>query len=153
MRAANLPSLRGKITNGLALRIATAKAISEAETYANRGSVLPASVAALQAFFDAGDAALTAIKAKPASIVITPGTITLSLAGTVTQQLVVTKTPLSGSTSNVAAASAGTFYVSSDPTKATVSVDGLVTAVAIGTTVITARNGNKSDTQLVTVTA
>lgn len=153
MRAANLPSLRGKITNGLALRIATAKAISEAEVYANRGSVLPASVAALQAFADAVDAALVAIRAKPASIAITPGTVTLSLAGTTTQQLTVTKTPLSGSTSNVAAASAGTIYKSSDPTKATVSVNGLVTAVAIGTTTITAQNGNKFDDQLVTVTA
>lgn len=152
MRAANLPSLRGKITNGLHLRIATAKALSEVEVYAKRSSTLPAAVAAMQAFADAIDTNLAAIKAYPASVAITPSTVTLTVAAP-TVQLVVTKTPLSGATSNVAPAASGTFYASSDPTKATVSVDGLVTRVANGTTTITARNGNKSATKLVTVTA
>lgn len=54
MRAANLPSLRGLITSGYQLRIATAKAISEAEVYFRHGSVgETAQTAALKDFFDA----------------------------------------------------------------------------------------------------
>lgn len=44
-------------------------------------------------------------------------------------------------------------YSSSDPTKATVSATGLVTAVAAGTSTITATVGGESDTVVVTVTA
>lgn len=82
-------------------------------------------------------------------ITITPATVTLSLAGTTTQQLGITPAPLDAS--NVAIAT----WVSSDPTKATVSASGLVTALAAGATTITATSvdGAKTDTQLVTVTA
>jgi hypothetical protein len=44
-------------------------------------------------------------------------------------------------------------YVSSDPTKATVSAGGLVTGVAAGTTVITVTASGFTDTLTVTVTA
>lgn len=44
-------------------------------------------------------------------------------------------------------------YTSSDATKATVSIDGLVTALAVGTTTITASVGGETDTVLVTVVA
>lgn len=153
MRAALLPSLRGEITNGQQLRREVAKAIGEVETYARRASAEPASADALIAFFAAATTAVQAAMSRPASIVITPSTITLSLAGTTTQQLTVTVTKLDGTTANWETAAEGTTYTSSDPTKATVGVDGLVTAVAAGTTTITAFNGNKSATKLVTVTA
>lgn len=82
-------------------------------------------------------------------ITITPATVELSLAGTTTQQLGITPAPLNASNVGIAT------WVSSDPTKATVSATGLVTALAAGTTTITATSvdGAKTDTQLVTVTA
>lgn len=152
MRAAKLPSTRGKITVGQQLRREMAKAIGEVETYARRGSVLPSSAAALTALFTAGNAAIAAAIARPASLAIAPGTVTLT-SGATTQQLTVTATAFTGSTSDVTNSSTGTTYVSSDPTKATVAVNGLVTRVAIGTTTITASNGNKSTTRLVTVSS
>lgn len=152
MRAANLPSLRGLITNGALLRLQLAKAVGSVEVYANRGSVEPASADALKAFLTAGIAAVDEVLTRPASIVITPTTVTLTVAAP-TQQLVVTKTTLAAASVVVTPAASGTTYVSSDPTKATVSAAGLVTRVANGTTTITAKNGSKSDTQLVTVTA
>ncbi len=81
------------------------------------------------------------------SIVIAPGVV--SLAPAATQQLTITPTP--GGASNTAIAS----WVSSDPTKATVSATGLVTAVATGSTTITATSvdGAKVATRTVTVTA
>lgn len=83
------------------------------------------------------------------SIAIAPATVTLSLAGTNTQQLTITTTP--GNASNAAISS----WVSSDPTKATVSATGLVTGVAVGTSTITATSvdGAKTATRLVTVNA
>lgn len=83
------------------------------------------------------------------SIDIAPATVTLSLAGTNTQQLTITPTP--GNASNTAIAS----WVSSDPTKATVSATGLVTGIAVGTSTITATSvdGDKTATRLVTVNA
>lgn len=149
MRASNLPSTRGYISTGAQLRTQLAKAISQLETYAKRASVLPPGVASLQTFLDAGDTALTAIKALPASIAIT-GTLTLS-AGSPTSQLTVTKTPLSGSTSDVTAAAAGTTYTSSNTAVFTVSTAGLMTRVAAGSATVTAQNGNKTDTKTITV--
>lgn len=82
-------------------------------------------------------------------ITIAPATVTLSLAGTTTQQLSVTPDPANASNPDIAT------WVSSDPTKATVSDSGLVTAVAIGTTTITATSvdGAKTATRLITVNA
>lgn len=81
------------------------------------------------------------------SFVLAPGTVTLTVASP-TQQLTVTPTP---GGANPAIAS----WVSSDPTKATVSATGLVTRVANGTTTITATSvdGAKVATRLITVTA
>lgn len=79
------------------------------------------------------------------SFVLAPGTVNLAPGGT--QQLTVTPTP--GGATNTAIAT----WVSSDPTKATVSASGLVTAVADGTTTITATSvdGALTATRLVTV--
>lgn len=81
------------------------------------------------------------------SIVIAPGVV--SLAPAATQQLTITPTP--SDASNTAIAS----WVSSDPTKATVSSTGLVTAVATGSTTITATSvdGAKVATRDITITA
>lgn len=154
MRAAQLPSLRGIITNGGELRVETAKALSEAERYLRRmGSTSTGAVAritALQAFVDAMQDKLDQLNDRPVSIAITPSTV--SIAAAATQQLTVTATQVDGGTANVAA-SASTLYTSSDPTKATVSATGLVTGVAAGTTTITARYLGRTATKLVTVTA
>lgn len=79
---------------------------------------------------------------------MTPATATLSLAGTTTQQLTLTFTPAAPDNTAVT-------YVSSDPTKATVSAGGLVTAVAAGSTTITVTtaDGHFTDTTVITVTA
>lgn len=142
MRAAKLPPL-GEFTTGLALRIAVAKAISEAEVYAKRGSALPPGVAKLETFANAILTAMTAIKAYPASIAATAADTALSLASDQTEQIVVTKTPLSGSTSNVASDTANTKYTSSDTAVITVSATGLVTAVGVGSATVTVRHANK----------
>lgn len=146
MRASNLPSTRGQLSIGFQLRTYMARAISELETRAGRASVLPPGVASLETFLAACTTALTAIKARPASILIT-GTFTLST----TQQVVVTKTPLSGSGVVVTSAASGTTYLSSDVTKFTVGVNGLLTKVGAGTATLTAYNGNKSHTVTITV--
>lgn len=83
------------------------------------------------------------------SFVLAPATVDLSLAGTNTAQLTVTPTPADASNTDIAT------WVSSDPTKATVSATGLVTGVAAGTTTITAtsEDGAKTATRLITVAA
>lgn len=57
-----------------------------------------------------------------------------------TEQLTVSAAFVGGTTSNVTAKASGTTYISSNPAVATVSVDGLVTAVGSGTAIITAQN-------------
>lgn len=82
------------------------------------------------------------------SITIAPAEVTLTVAAP-TQQLTPTVLPAN-------AANDGVTYVSSDPTKATVSATGLVTRVANGTTniTVTAKDGSGvSAVRLVTVTA
>lgn len=83
------------------------------------------------------------------SMVIAPATVNLSMAGVKTQQLTVTPTPANASNTDVAT------WVSSDPTKATVSATGLVTGIAVGTATITAtsEDGGKVATRLITVAA
>lgn len=73
--------------------------------------------------------------------------VTLTVASP-THQIVVTPTP--GGASNTKCT-----FVSSDPTKATVSATGLVTRVANGTAVITAtsEDGGFTDTKTITCTA
>lgn len=150
MNPANLPSMYGTIRNGFILNRELAKSLSQLEVYIMNSGTVSAGAAKLKATLTAAIAVIDDMPARTKSIAITPATVTLSLAGTTTQQLVVTKTPLVGSTSNVASTS---VYSSSDPTKATVSATGLVTAVAVGTTVITATFGGATATKLVTVTA
>lgn len=82
------------------------------------------------------------------SITIAPATVTLTAAAP-TQQLTPTVLPAN-------AANKGVTYVSSDPTKATVSATGLVTRVANGTTniTVTAKDGSGINAvRLVTCTA
>lgn len=154
MRAANLPSMRGLVSVSHQLRLLVALALSQIEVYAKNTTTLPPAVDAYEDFIAAQTAALTAIKAYPASIEVTAADQALSLASDQTEQLVVTKTPLDGATSNVAGDTVNTFYESSDPTKATVSATGLVTAVATTAGVtITVRHKNKSDTIVFTVGA
>lgn len=79
-----------------------------------------------------------------ASFVIAPATVTLAAAAT--QQLTVTPTPSNASNTTVT-------WVSATPAKATVSASGLVTAVASGTSVITAtsQDGALTATRTITV--
>lgn len=82
------------------------------------------------------------------SITIAPATVTLTVAAP-TQQLTPTVLPANASNK-------GVTYVSSDPTKATVSATGLVTRVANGTTniTVTAKDGSGVNAvHLVTCTA
>jgi hypothetical protein len=75
----------------------------------------------------------------PVSLTITPANLSFTAAGQTTQ-LLVTATYPSGSTKNVAAASTGTNYTTSNPAIATIGSDGLVAAVSSGTVVIQATN-------------
>lgn len=80
------------------------------------------------------------------SISMTPATATITVADP-TVQLAIAFTPTTATNKKVT-------YVSSDPTKATVSETGLVTRVANGSTTITAttEDGAKTDTTVITVT-
>lgn len=81
------------------------------------------------------------------AISVTPATDTLDSAVPETVQLVVATTPADQGVS--------VTYVSSDPTKATVSSTGLVTAVAAGETTITVtavHDNAQTDTSVITVT-
>jgi len=75
----------------------------------------------------------------PTSVAITAGSSVLNSVGA-TLQLTVTGTYLGGSTSNLTAGSSGTQYKVSNPAIATVSADGLVTAVRSGTAIVQAVN-------------
>ena len=78
------------------------------------------------------------VSAIPASIVLAPAIVFTTIGQTI--PLVVTATYPDGSTKNVSAATAGTDYTISNSSIATVSPDGLVTAVASGIVVIQAIN-------------
>lgn len=75
----------------------------------------------------------------PESLAITAPSTTLTTAGATAQLTVTAKFP-NGSTKNVAAGSTGTSYTNSNTRVATVSPDGLVTAVSSGTVIISALN-------------
>src|SRR5215471_5841346 len=83
------------------------------------------------------DIVLGATTPIPVSLSITPANVPLTTAGQ-TRQLAVTATYPDQSVKDVTAASTGTNYTTSNPTLVTVSADGLVTAVASGTVVISA---------------
>lgn len=78
------------------------------------------------------------------SIALTPATASVAVGAT--QTLTVADQDSHPITS-------GVTFVSSDPTKATVSAAGVVTGVAAGTTTITATYQGKTDTSAITVTA
>jgi hypothetical protein len=75
----------------------------------------------------------------PASLTLTTPTTTLITAGATTQ-LSVTATLPGGNTRDVTAANSGTSYTTSNRAVATVSADGLITAVASGSVIVSALN-------------
>jgi hypothetical protein len=75
----------------------------------------------------------------PASLTVTPANPSLSNAGQTVQLMVTAKYP-DNSTRDVSAGNTGTNYTSSNPAIATVSANGLLSAVASGTVVIQASN-------------
>lgn len=96
--------------------------------------------------FFLGGAGWLALQPTPPVLTAAPSSITLSLAATPhTRQLTVT----SGATDVTSTAT----YLSSQPSVATVSAAGLVTAVAVGQSTVTATYSGRSTTVLVTVTA
>lgn len=104
----------------------------------------------------ASHSAKTNIGAKPAQLIAWPAAKTLSLAGVNTVQLLILSLALGAAEYTDVTATA--TYVSSVPGKATVSVGGLVTGVAAGTTTITvtytdANGATITDTVAITVTA
>src|SRR5215471_6197666 len=81
----------------------------------------------------------------PVSIVLSAPSTTLTTPGQ-TVQLAVQGILPDNSTKDLSTQASGTFYVSSNPKIATVSVDGLVTAVSRGQVIITARNEGATTT-------
>lgn len=79
-------------------------------------------------------------------IVVTPATANIDVSDGTTQQLTVTD-------SNGVVVTDLATYESSDPTKATVNGDGLVSPVAAGSTTVTATYMGRTDTCVVTVAA
>ncbi|MGZ7105272.1 MAG: Ig-like domain-containing protein, partial [Candidatus Angelobacter sp.] len=86
-----------------------------------------------------------AVTAPPVSIKLTSPADSLSTRGQ-TAQLSVAGTLPNSSVVDLSTQALGTLYVSSNPAIATVSADGLVTAVSRGTAIITARNEGASAT-------
>ena len=75
----------------------------------------------------------------PSSLALFSPASTLNTTGATTQIIVTAKYP-DTSTKNVTAANTGTSYTNSNPKVATLSPDGLVTAVSSGTVIISALN-------------
>jgi uncharacterized protein YjdB len=95
---------------------------------------------------------VTVVAQTPATVVsvaITPDAPSISHVGGTTLQLTATATMSNFTTQDVTATAT---WASGTPATATVSSTGLVTAVAAGTTVITATSGTHSDTDTITVT-
>lgn len=90
---------------------------------------------------------LTGTSIQLSQIAVSPNPVTLT-SGSSTQQLTVIGIQ-SGAKANIINPD-GTTFVSSVPATATVSAGGLITRVAIGSTVITATNGALTDTVEVT---
>jgi hypothetical protein len=96
-----------------------------------------------------GSSSLTVIATQLTGIAITPSTSWSLLVGR-TLQFSATAEYGDATISNVTSTAA---WSSSAPTVATVSTKGLVTAVAVGTTTITANFGGRNGTMMLTVTA
>ncbi len=86
----------------------------------------------------------------PTSLTITAPTTNLTAAGQ-SVQLTVTATYPTGPSLNVTAAAAGTAYTISNPAIATISPNGLITAVSTGTAVVQAMNEGRSAITSITV--
>ena len=82
---------------------------------------------------------LGAVNPIPSSLTLSAPKTTLTTAGATAQLTVTAKFP-NGSTQDMSAASAGTNYTNSNLKVATVSPNGLVTAVSSGTVIISALN-------------
>ncbi len=93
-----------------------------------------------------GSSAITVQSPPVATVTVTPGTATIGAGAT--QQLTATLRDAGG---NVLSGKV-VAWASSDPTRGTVTQTGLVTAVAVGSTTITATSEGKSGTSLITVT-
>lgn len=94
------------------------------------------------------DTSVITVTTAVTGVTLTPATVTLSLAGTTTQQLTATVAPPTASVGTVT-------YVSDTPAVASVGNTGLVTAVSVGSAIITVTttDGSKTATSTVTVTA
>src|SRR3954462_9973412 len=79
------------------------------------------------------------VSAIPVTLTVTPAQVTLTGLGQ-TMQLSVVATYTGGSTKTVSGEASGTDYTISNNAIATISADGLITAVACGTVVIQAIN-------------
>jgi len=88
---------------------------------------------------DVPEIQLDAVDPIPSSLLFSPQNPILNRQGSILQVTVTAAFP-DGSTSDVSAQSAGTNYTSSNSTIATVSPNGLVTAISSGTVLITALN-------------
>lgn len=147
MRASDLPSLHTFITNGYRLRTEIATSISAVERYRNTARVEPASAAKLKTLLTAAITALDAgIIPAVTSVTVDPATGSGAVDSTV--QLTATVAPVGVKNKDV-------IWTSATPATATVSATGLVTLVAAGTVVITARSAadaSKTGTATITVT-
>lgn len=154
MRSNQLPNLRGLVVNAASLKIAVIRAINGVITVAKRHadgySANGAAEALSELLVEANDIIREYTRA--ASISVTPATDTLDASNVETQQLTTVATYEDGETTDVSADTRVT-YVSSDPTKATVSSTGLITAVLAGSTTITTSYHGRTDTTVVTVVA
>src|SRR5215471_5382226 len=86
----------------------------------------------------------------PVSIAISTLSTSFTTLGQ-TSQLTVTGTLPNGTTTDLSTRALGTLYITSNPKIATVSADGLVTAVSRGTAIITARNEGATATIQISV--
>ncbi|HEX3153214.1 MAG TPA: carboxypeptidase regulatory-like domain-containing protein [Candidatus Angelobacter sp.] len=99
-----------------------------------------------------GPLTATTLDATPVTLQLIPasGSSTLPTVGS-TVQMVVFATLSDGGNAEVGPAANGTVYRSSSPTVASVSADGLVTALSRGTTIITAQNEGATATLQISV--
>ncbi|MFL6388274.1 MAG: carboxypeptidase regulatory-like domain-containing protein [Terriglobales bacterium] len=99
-----------------------------------------------------GDLTATTLDATPVTLQLIPasGSSTLPTVGSAVQ-MIAFATLSDGNTSEVGPAANGTVYRSSSPTVASVSADGLVTALSRGTTIITAENEGATATLQISV--
>lgn len=94
---------------------------------------------------------LSGIQPLPVTITLSSPSTSLNAAGQ-TSQLAVSGTMPDGSTKDLSTQALGTLYVSSNPNIASVSSDGLVTAISRGSVIVTAYNEGTTATVQIAVT-